>query len=88
MAKQKLTIATEQFTKAMRSRLQEKRLQGFAGWDISDFHGWNIPRRLHDKALNVLIDGADTDPVELVDIANFAMFLHWKLIDALDREGE
>jgi len=78
MSKQKLTVAFEKFTEEMRKRLREKQREGFQGWDDIDFEAWDIPRRLHDKALDVLLAGEKCDKKDLVDIANFAMFLHGK----------
>ena len=79
MSKQKLTIALEQFAEEMRKRLYRKKKEGFSGWDEGDFEAYEIPRRLHDKAVDLLVNGKDSDPEDLVDIANFAMFLHHKL---------
>lgn len=79
MAKQKLTVALEEFTEEMRKRLGEKQREGFEGWDDADFDSWDIPRRLHDKTLEVLLAGRKSYSKDLVDIANFAMFLHRKL---------
>lgn len=79
MAKQKLTIAHEEFSKAMLSRLRQKQRGGFSGWDDEDFNSLNIPRRMHDKSLNVLRSGEKCNPQDLLDIANFAMFLHNKI---------
>lgn len=77
MAKQKLTKAHEEFSRKMMQRLRDKERQGWAGWDEIDFNAFDIPRRLQEKSLDVLL--GECSHKDLVDIANFAMFLHWKL---------
>jgi hypothetical protein len=79
MAKQKLTQALERFCSAMKDRMKQKQRAGFTGWDGPGFSVCNVPRRMHDKSLNVLLQGDECEPKDLVDIANMAMMLHHRV---------
>jgi len=79
MRSKPLKAAVENFSDVMRARLEEKERDGFAGWNDPAWHTWDISRRMQQKVTEVLIAGDNADPKDLVDIANFAMFLHRKL---------
>jgi hypothetical protein len=79
MAKQKLTASVDEFSSAMLKRLREKQRQGFTGWDKSEFKALKLHRRLHEKATDVIEKGENSDPRDLIDIANFAMMLYKRL---------
>lgn len=79
MAKQTLTAAVDKFVGEMKARLNEKKREGFTGWDEGTFCSCDIPRRLHDKTLTILYEEENCNPDDLIDIANFAMMLHKKI---------
>ncbi len=74
--KQKLDEALKEFAQAMAGRLNEKRRDGFAGWDDGFNSAWDMEHRMGTKVLRVIKEQEQCDPQDLVDIANFAMFLH------------
>lgn len=79
MAKQNLTTVHEEFSKKMIERIRAKQRHRFVGWDSEEWDAWGIPRRMLNKSLEVLLKGESCDPKDLIDIANFAMFLHKKV---------
>lgn len=79
MTKKKLDLVVDDFTEKMRARLRDKAKAGFTGWDDPDWDSCDLYRRMQSKVTEVLVRGNNCDPKHLVDIANFAMFLHFKL---------
>lgn len=71
--KQRIEDSVSEFSKLMNDRLQEKRREGFTGWQGPSIKQ-NIESRLLEKVGACLQSkAAETD---LVDIANFAMILY------------
>jgi len=74
----KLNGALNDFSAQMRLRLEEKVKEGYTGWDDPN-HFDAMKGRLFDKAADI-ISGTYSES-HLIDIANYAMFLRWQLID-------
>ena len=85
--KQKLDEALKQFAQAMAARLSEKRRDGFTGWDDGFNSAWDMEHRMVDKVLRVSKEQEQCDPQDLVDIANFAMFLHHAVTANANKRG-
>lgn len=79
MKGKKLNESLLAFNHAMEKRLTEKQSDGFSGWDADDFDSFNIPMRLVRKANKVAGGKENCAKKDLVDIANFAMFLWTKM---------
>jgi len=80
MADIKLISTWKVFTIEMRKRFMSKKNSGFSGWDRQGYFN-SMLLRMQKKANE--IDSPHLDDEEkaknLVDIANFAMFLHQQL---------
>jgi len=75
----KLIEANEAFAEKMLARMEEKAAAGYTGWDYPAFGSCDVPRKMHEKAASVCLFGETSDPKDLVDIANYAMMLHYRL---------
>jgi hypothetical protein len=66
------------FFEKMGQRLSEKQKEGFTGWDEIDVSKSDLPDRILHKIERVI--QANGPKSDLVDIANFAMFL-WNVME-------
>lgn len=77
--RKRLLEAVDTFSAAMKVRLIDKAKNGWRGWDNKAFHSYEIPGRMLQKCAVVFTAGEECNPKDLIDIANFAAFLHWKV---------
>jgi hypothetical protein len=77
MKGKKLNSLFESFTKEMNQRLTEKQSERWTGWDDSiNYPSEEFRERIHQKLYSKYSTKQD-----LVDIANYAMFLYARLPD-------
>ena len=73
---ERLNAAVDEFSAAMKRRLNEKMLEGYMGWD-GGHPEEDLIEQIEDDLVNIGMD-ADDDKKVCVDIANRAMMMFWR----------